>query len=254
VQEGRISKLKISLIASLAVIVTGIIGFVILRQRTKIKLQQQEIFAIRQQAEAADEERNRLSRQLHDLTGQINKKMVSKIKLMTSADESIQTELASEWTKLSSTIHSLSYRLNQNMVADIPLADSIRNLVNEFNHIGDLNIRFDVRHGTVFPIKHKYHLSYIIQELLNNALKHGGACNVELQMTCEAKNHYLFYNDNGPGFDIKTNSPISMGITNIFERAKLMDGIATLITSPGNGTRWIVAVPFNDQDKHEQVG
>lgn len=253
-QQQRISKLKISLIASLAVILTGIIGFVILRQRSKIKAQQQEILAIRQQAEAADEERNRLSRQLHDLTGQIDKKMVSKIKLMTSADESTQAKLASEWTKLSSTIHSLSYRLNQDMVADIPLADSIRNLVDEYNHIGDLHIRFDVGPGTVFPVNHKTHMSYIIQELLNNALKHGGACNVTLQLTCEANNHYLFYNDNGPGFDAKTNSHISMGINNIFERAKLMDGIATLITSPGDGTRWIVAIPFNDQDKHEQVG
>lgn len=253
-QQQSITKLKISLLLLFVLIITVGIGTIVIRQRSKIRLQRQEILSIQRQAAIADEERTRLSRLLHDLTGMIDKKMLSKIVRMNPSNESIRNKAEAEWKGLFSAVHSLSYRLNRDMFAEIPLKESIQNLVDEYNQIGEAEICFSVGAGTVFPKQYKSDAGYIIQELLNNALKHGGACKVELQMTCEAGNYYLFYNDDGPGFDYNPNSHKSMGINNIFERAKLMEGKATLISSPGNGTRWIIALPYHEQDEQEQVG
>ena len=84
----------------------------------------------------------------------------------------------------------------------------------------------------------------IVQENINNILKHANATKVTIHL-CEADNNLLLtVTDNGKGFDLLTIKK-GLGITNIFTRAENFGGSAEIISSPGNGCTWHVKIPVN---------
>ncbi|PAD23145.1 ATP-binding protein [Terribacillus saccharophilus] len=78
----------------------------------------------------------------------------------------------------------------------------------------------------------------IVQELLNNALKHSNASNVTIKLLQTQNGFRLIYQDNGVGFDInKVRESESMGIRGLYERVRAFNGDLQFITSEENGVR-----------------
>jgi signal transduction histidine kinase len=88
------------------------------------------------------------------------------------------------------------------------------------------------------------HFYRITQELLTNAGKYARESQVKIKIFTENNKLVLFYSDNGDGFTMGENTKPSMGILNIFERAKLVGGQAHLTTAPGKGTTWEIFFPI----------
>lgn len=76
----------------------------------------------------------------------------------------------------------------------------------------------------------------IAQELVNNALKHSSAKNIDLQLITEANRVCLQVVDNGLGFDATAKSTKGKGLLSIRERVASNNGRFDLESSPGNGT------------------
>ena len=247
-QEQDIRSLKFVVFILITVLL--LIGVVVIgvNQRTKIKNQRKELELTKRKIDIHDYERKRLAMQLHDLTGPFDQKMTNRIGHLSFPDPVIREELMAEWKKISSIVHSISYQLNSNMVEDLPFPVLIESLVNEYRLIGKLEIEFEIAPGTSINSSQQVNLFCIIQELLTNAMKHVKTGLITFRLTMEYENLYLFYQDKGSGFDAKRMNNRSMGINNIFDRAILLGGKATLLTSPGKGTKWIIAVP---QTTHE---
>ena len=74
----------------------------------------------------------------------------------------------------------------------------------------------------------------IIQEQLNNILKHAEASEVEISLKNENEQVELTIKDNGVGFD-STAKKTGIGLKNIQNRAQIYDGNVEIISSPGNG-------------------
>ena len=148
-----------------------------------------------------------------------------------------------EWKKSSSVIHALSYHLNQAMVEVLPFHSMVEGIVEEYRQLSKLTLTLVMTPESDFQPKHQFHLSCIIREMLTNAMKYAGQGNVTLTLTAELGNHYIICQDYGPGFDQNKIHGKTMGINNIFERSRLMGGLATLNTAPGKGTKWIIAIP-----------
>ncbi len=242
-QEGNIRSLRLVMLL-LAVIILLIslmaLGIYFI---SKIRVHRKELDLTKRQIEIEDDERKRLSMQLHDLTGILDQKIINGIDKLSIADPSLKTELIKEWEGVSSTIHAISYRLNKNMVEGLPFPSLIENIMEEYRALSRLTIEFELIEGIVFSPNQQYHLFSIIQELLNNAVKHVKDGLVLFKLTTEFGNHYLVYEDNGPGFVAEYTGRKSMGIQNIKDRATIMGGKATLTTSPGKGIRWIIVIP-----------
>jgi two-component system sensor histidine kinase UhpB len=81
----------------------------------------------------------------------------------------------------------------------------------------------------------------IIQEQLNNILKHAGASAITIRVNGDADNVLLFMKDNGKGFDTCLHRK-GIGITNINSRAELFNGKVEIDSSPGNGCRLTVVL------------
>ena len=81
----------------------------------------------------------------------------------------------------------------------------------------------------------------IIQEQLNNILKHAEASAITIRVNGDTNIIFLFINDNGQGFDTRLHRK-GIGITNINSRAELFNGKVELVSSPGNGCQLSVVL------------
>ncbi|MGH2648306.1 MAG: PAS domain S-box protein [Ginsengibacter sp.] len=83
----------------------------------------------------------------------------------------------------------------------------------------------------------------IVQEIVNNILKHAHATKVTLHLDDTDGNLKLTVTDNGKGFDLK-GAKKGLGITNIYNRAENFGGSADIISSAGKGCTWNIIIPL----------
>ena len=84
----------------------------------------------------------------------------------------------------------------------------------------------------------------IIQEIVNNTLKHSGADSIDMTMVVQPEELNISYSDNGKGFDVeKVLKKKSMGLQNIQSRVDFMDGTMN-IDSNGHGAFYRICIPL----------
>jgi signal transduction histidine kinase len=101
----------------------------------------------------------------------------------------------------------------------------------------------------LLPPEFEVNLFRIIQESLNNILKHARAAEARITLTKQPGGLRLVVQDNGSGFapsQLETTPPEQrgFGLHQIAERARMMGARMDLQSQPGQGTRLIVEVPF----------
>lgn len=84
---------------------------------------------------------------------------------------------------------------------------------------------------------------YIVEEALNNILKHANAKSVLVKIKPRKESTYLEIVDNGCGFDLDNVKFGGKGLKNIRERAKRVKGRLNIISSPEHGTKITLVVP-----------
>jgi signal transduction histidine kinase len=95
----------------------------------------------------------------------------------------------------------------------------------------------------------------IIQESLNNIIKHSRATHVNVHLQFEEKNVRISVMDNGTGFDRervqqrRTSRP-SLGLAGMEERAALLGGKVTVQSRPGYGTEVEALIPYHHPEVH----
>ncbi|GLC88953.1 ATP-binding protein [Lysinibacillus piscis] len=87
----------------------------------------------------------------------------------------------------------------------------------------------------------------LVQELLNNAIKHAEATEVSLQLQATANGFILQYDDNGIGCDVEDLMPssASMGINGIRERVRAFNGSISITSQPNEGMHIIIQIQEN---------
>lgn len=94
----------------------------------------------------------------------------------------------------------------------------------------------------------------VVQEGLNNVVKHSGATSAELDMTRDDTRVRLTIRDNGRGFDSTAVTPATpghgFGLVGMSERARLMGAEIAIASTPGNGTSITISVPCDHAHPH----
>jgi signal transduction histidine kinase len=111
---------------------------------------------------------------------------------------------------------------------------------------GDVSRQDDKVEATIFAI---------VQETVNNAIKHAQANNIIVRLKETSKAIYTVIEDDGKGFDVDQvmnnyEQRASLGMINIRERTQLIGGELTMKSAPGRGTRITVYVP---KEKEERI-
>ena len=186
-----------------------------------------------------EKERTEIGEELHDNINQI----LASTKLYIECaikDVNPRTDLITEskilLEKAMKEIRNLSKALLPPSLGEIGLLQALHDLVENITQVNDLNISIkwnEVKENEI-SIKLKLTIFRIIQEQLNNIIKHANAQNVIISLKKEAQQIQVTVQDDGRGFDtsLKRNG---VGLRNISSRAEVNNGTVSIISKPGQG-------------------
>jgi signal transduction histidine kinase len=204
---------------------------------------------------AQEDERKRISRELHDELGQ--SLTVLKLNLRAAAKQLLEpVEVKEELGGLSlyldeviDKVRRLSRALSPAILEDLGLAPALQYLINEFSKYYEINHHFGLEDlDRLFDKEAQIIIFRIFQEVLTNIAKHARATKVRLSVQ-ESGGVVLFeVEDNGQGFEVlptlgRPSMDQGLGLAALDERAKMLGGSLLIRSQKGQGTRITCAVP-----------
>lgn len=212
---------------------------------------------------AQEEERKRISRELHDATGQSLNAILFGLKALENAMQNDPAQLASLVSRLKSaasdTVHELQdiiYDLRPSVLDDLGLVPALRWYAESRLETNGIRTTWKISgRERRLPAEIETTLFRIGQESITNIYKYAEARHVTFQLTFETKKVKLQVADDGVGFDMQEALPIrirnkrGLGLMGMRERAELLGGRLQVESSPGNGTRITVELPFSNGDQ-----
>lgn len=195
-----------------------------------------------------EKERREIGKELHDNIGQ----QLTTIQLFldyakTSADETTLEMVNMALKGVSDVINevrAMSRSLVPYTLKDLGLIESISELIETFERTQYFQIKF-LHTGfdeEILPENQKLSLFRIIQEQLNNIVKHAAAKTVCVKLFTKLGETILKIKDDGKGFDIKKMRK-GLGLINIQNRADLFNGTVKLHAKPSQGCQLTVFLP-----------
>ena len=197
--------------------------------------------------------REELGKELHDNINQILASTKLYLEMARGEKESlVQEAIDKSYENVNLAIMEIR-RLSKQLVApalETSLVDVIRDLSEEIQAITPIttSLIIDNFHEHLVNDNLKLVLYRIIQEQINNILKHAAASEVHITIATEHGIVYLIISDNGIGFDTSKKSK-GIGLRNIDNRVKFYDGEVNLTSQPGKGTRLEISVPLERSTK-----
>lgn len=221
------------------------------QQKLKEIEQEQQLNVFNGVLEGQELERNRIARDLHDGLGG----MLAGIKLQLSTivgKEQIQKQNTDLYKVIRQLDHSANElrRIARNMMPEsllhVGLEESLKDLCTSLQAV-EKNISFEA-YNISNNIPHSVQITIyrIVQELLNNALRHANASNIIVQCSQNKNMFFITVEDNGKGFHI--NAPENkkgIGLFNIKNRVDLLKGRLDIHSVIGEGTTVNIEVFIN---------
>ncbi len=197
--------------------------------------------------ETQEETFQQIAKELHDHVGQLlsSTKMLVGVaqqdaqhskKALDKADETLADSIAA--------LRSLSKSLDKEWLDRFNLVENLQTEANRINAANELTIvlshpqRLTIQPGTQII------LFRMIQEALQNAIKHAEAETMTITITEDPVSLQIIVTDDGKGFEVGQSVNHGMGRNNIEHRAHLLGGIATWVSSPGLGTTLSISLPL----------
>lgn len=201
-----------------------------------------------------EEERRNLARELHDEIGQY----LTALKLRLVKDDGgkvMKMEQMKEAqglvNELIRKVRQMSLDLRPSMLDDLGLLPALEWYFERYTHQTGIAVDFDPQdlEQKRFTNEIEITIFRITQESLTNVARHAGVEKVYVQLIAFHDSLELMIEDEGTGFvpdDQKAGS--SSGLTGMAERTKLLQGEMEIQSSPGQGTRILVRLPFRQEE------
>ncbi|MBC5637909.1 histidine kinase [Ornithinibacillus sp. BX22] len=203
--------------------------------------------------EAQEEERKRISREIHDGPAQMLANILLRSELVDrtfregSTDDALE-EIRSLRKMVRSSLYEVRriiYDLRPMALDDLGLIPTIKKYITTTSEYNNINIEF-TSIGEVKRINQKYEIAVfrLAQEAIQNAVKHAEATLISVKIEICTRNLNLIVTDNGKGFDPSIKRDKSFGLMGMKERVEMFDGVMDIISTIGKGTKIVIQVPM----------
>lgn len=204
-----------------------------------------------------EEERKRISRELHDGIGQtltVMKLLSEKIKNVESLSEKEKAAFLDLKSMIFSTIQeirNISHDLMPTVLSDFGLASALKDLVERYAKSTTAKIHLEIGLPTQRLDKNlEISIFRIAQEALTNAVKHSQATEIKLKVAQNHKHLVFLLADNGVGFQVgeskqkatKNGSATTYGLQNMKQRAHLINAQLQISSAVGRGTKVMISM------------
>jgi len=194
-----------------------------------------------------EEERKRLSRNLHDGIGQnLYSHLITINRLLSEMDHPLLEQMQKEATQLIEEIRDISWELRPSVLDDLGLVPAIRSFLTRFSENYQMDVYFDCVLSRRLDISIELTIYRIIQEALTNIRKYAEVTEAAVTIREIDQTVRVMIEDKGKGFDMLTQSR-GVGLFSMDERARAVGGEISILTSPGKGTKIILEVPATEK-------
>ena len=201
-------------------------------------------------ATAIHEERNRLARDLHDAVTQtlfsasLIADVLPRLWQKDAAEGQRRLEELRQLTRGAlAEMRMLLLELRPAALTEVGLVELLRQLTEAITGRARLPISLTLEGQCNVPPDVQIAFYRVAQEALNNVVKHAGATQATVHVTCQAGTAKLTISDNGTGFNPKNISPDNLGLRIMRERAEAIGAGLTIESQPGHGTQVVVVWP-----------
>lgn len=238
---------------ALLALAAGGIGFIVYSYRVselKKRNTAQEAFS-RQLIESQEAERKRIAQEIHDGLGQSLLVIKNRASLGLGASEKEKAdeqfgEIRDSVSDALNEVRAISQNLRPLHLERLGLTSTLEEMVEQLDEASGIEINCDVEaiDGILIPAD-EINLYRIVQECLNNVVKHSGAGTANVAVRVEDKQMIVTVSDDGRGFDKAASAGGSgMGLTGIGERARILGGLLSVDSVPGEGTTVSLTIPL----------
>jgi signal transduction histidine kinase len=200
---------------------------------------------------AQEEERRRLSRDLHDDTAQALTSLLVRMRLL--ARQAVKDEvkhglldLLDLTTQALDDVRRMALDLRPSTLDDLGLVPAVESYAREFAERWGIDVRVSAAGGKRLARDIELIVYRIVQEALANIAKHAGATRVAIEFRREHDHLVVTVDDDGRGFDVAAtlaSRERGLGLFGMQERAQLAGGYLNLRSAPDTGTTVTLVVP-----------
>jgi len=223
----------------------------------------QEAFS-RQLIASQEEERKRIAAELHDSLGQslLIIKNHASLGLMTSQDSLAARDqfdrIAESASESIEEVRQIARNLRPHHLDRLGLTQAIEAMIESVAGSTPIHLTSEIIPiDGVFPKDAEITVFRIVQESLNNIIKHSQATEAKIAIGRDSRAVTITIEDNGRGFAAQnsySSQPGGFGLTGIAERVKILGGEHAIESSPGRGARIIVKLPASGREEAGRNG
>lgn len=214
-----------------------------------IRLQQ---YALKVEALATMQERNRIARDIHDSLGHsltaLNLHLEAAIRLLKTkptAAESLLLELKQLGMQALADVSQSVATLRADPLGGQTLAAAIATLVDHFHRSTGILPKSEIHLSTPLSLAHNLAIYRIVQESLTNCCKYANATAVHVSVQQFNNQIQIIVEDNGNGFELQKNTT-GFGLQGMQERVQALAGELKIVTAPHQGCQVLASLPIEE--------
>jgi signal transduction histidine kinase len=248
--DGMFDAFRVRLILILALTLAGGIGLASITAARLLNSQKELEQLSMRLVTAQEEERRSISRELHDEVGQ----SLTALAMEAGAAASLAKDTPELRQRLQSiqglaetsmnTVRNLALLLRPSMLDDLGLIPALRWQAREVAKRTGMKVRVLAEDfAEDLPDEYSTCIYRVVQEALNNSVRHAHARSVRIQVSGDSADIRLAIEDDGVGFDIP--NARGLGLAGMAERVRNAGGLFQVDSAPGHGTTLSVMLPLN---------
>ena len=196
-----------------------------------------------------ENEKRRISREIHDGIGQAISTVKMHLDFVMSKVENPNvkrdmTRISKLITEIATDLRNLSHDLMPSSLVDFGLITALTTLIRRVNQTQSIYVHLenDIKDKDI-PYNYALNIYRIIQELINNAIKHSSCKEVKIKLTIRDHVIVVSVTDDGKGSNTDNKSK-GIGLYNIKNRLASLNGQLKIETALHKGFRVIINIPF----------
>lgn len=210
--------------------------------------------------EAQEEERRRLSREIHDGPAQLLANSLLRTEIIEkkmNSDDSDSDSVLDEVRRLRhlvrealKEVRGIIYDLRPMALDDLGLVPALMKYLNTVKESFNIPISFQLLGAERrFSMKLETAVFRLVQESVQNACKHAQASQIEVKLEFQKDALSILVKDNGVGFHAEKQREDSFGLIGMSERVDLLGGKLTIHSQPNEGTIVLIHIPIKQEEE-----
>lgn len=252
IHQEEIKRQKLIYISISGIIALTLLSALLLfnRKRLKEKNKFQEQLTVQQKEQAnavmetQESERKRIAEDLHDSLGHL----LSTVKLNLQTQPVQQQQVDGSLSLLNQAteeIRNITFNLMPRTLEEGGLIPALNELASKVTNAGSVKVFLHVHDMDKFVLEKQsqFNIYRIVQEAVNNILKHAAATEINIQVIGQTDHITIMIEDDGKGFNPETNKS-GRGLKNIVTRSLWLKGNINIDSTPGKGTTITTEFPI----------